>query len=215
MNLLWEADGFFVNLATEIIGIILTISYVNWVLETHEKRRWQTTNVRVMNRLLILLNGVISGIRNGLRIPPDIVDESVFKTGDIKAINKEVVRTALEIIFPAIYPQIISLQEESWRKLAGNLRNSNHQVIAFLDMFQNRLSPDQISTLLDIQEKLERSLIFYETFPDLAGVPKDRLPKTRTPPEQLQQDGYESTATHLQRTIELCSKLSRATTLNA
>ena len=215
MNLRWEADGFFINLATEIIGIIITISYVNWVLERHEKKKWQTTEERVTNRLLILLNGIVGGIRNGVGISPDIIDNRVLVTGNTQAINKEIMRAAIEIVLPAIYQQVFLLQEKNWRNLAENLQNANHQVITFLEMFQNRLSPFQISTLLDIQEKIERSLIFYETFPELAGVPKEKLPKTKTPPEQLQQQGYESTVTHLQNIIELCSRLSRTITQNA
>ena len=80
--------------------------------------------------------------------------------------------------------------------------------MSFLQVFQSRLTPDQIGNLLDLEESLTGSLIFYMTFPDLAGVPGDRLPETRTPPEMLQRFGYESAAKDLTRVLTLCKKLS-------
>ena len=119
MNSQWEANGFFINLATEVIGIILTISYVNWVLQTHEKKKWKTTDERIANRLLILLNGIVSGIRSGLGISPDVIDERVIATGDNASINKEVMRVAREIIVPVVYLQVRKFKQEEWRNLAA------------------------------------------------------------------------------------------------
>jgi hypothetical protein len=52
------------------------------------------------------------------------------------------------------------------------------------------------------------ALTLYTTFPDLAGVPPERLPETRTPPEVLQAHGYESTANEIRTLLRLAAKLS-------
>ena len=40
VNQWWDAQGFFVNVATELLGIVVTVAYVDWVLKRHEQQRW-------------------------------------------------------------------------------------------------------------------------------------------------------------------------------
>ena len=77
----WDYDGFLVNLATGLLSIIVTVSYVDWILRKHESHRWSGTDIRISQRLEVFVNALISGIRSGLRFSPDIMDESVLMTG--------------------------------------------------------------------------------------------------------------------------------------
>lgn len=208
----WPADGFFLNLATEIVGIIITISYVAWILKQHEKQRWLSTDTRIANRLRILLNATVSSIRAGLDFGPDIQDEGVLASKSLIAIHNEIIRIAEHVISPVVYQRVQTLDSRGWKSLATHVANSHNGTLTFLNAFQARLSPEQTSNLLDLQEALSNSLTFYTVFPDLAGVTENDLPKTRTPPEILQQSGYEATAKELQRALALTKRISQSIT---
>lgn len=204
----WEADGFFLNLATELVGILTTISYVDWVLRQHERQKWKPIDTRIANRLRILLNAVVSSIRSGLGYGSEIFDERVMLSGDLIACHKEIIRVGEHVIAPSIHQRVRSLDAGGWTSLARQVGHAYNGTLVFLNAFQNRLSPEQIGHLLDIQERLSDSLTWYSTFPELMGVPADKLPETKSPPEELQQYGCESTAKELQKVLWLAKELS-------
>lgn len=213
-HVLWEADGFFLNLATELVGILITICYVDWILRQHEQQRWLLTDERIANRLRILLNATISGLRDGLGFGTDVLDEHVVATLDEYAIHKDVMRIGEHVIAPTALHSVYALDQSGWAKLFRHIQNSHNGVLMFLNAFQTRLTPDQISNLLDLQESLANSLTYYCIFPDIMGVPEDKLPKTKTPPEMLQQFGCESTAKEIKKICALAKKLSESTDRN-
>lgn len=206
----WSADGFFLNLATEIVGILITISYVAWIIKQNEKQRWLSTDTRITNRLRILINATVSGIRDGLGINHDILNERVMASGNFIEMHNEIIRIAEHVISPVVLQRIQSLDSTGWKSLATHVANSHNGTLTFLNVLQSRLSPEQISDLLDLQESLSNSLTFYTIFHELAGVPDDQLPETRTNPKVLQQSGYESTSIELQRALALAKSLSQS-----
>jgi hypothetical protein len=210
MNFVWEAQGFFLNLATELVGILITISYVDWILRHHEKLKWLPTDTRIANRLRILLNATISSIRSGLGFSDEVIDARVTATLNLVAIHKDIIRVAEQIIAPEALTRIQALNQDAWKSLARQIQNAHNGVLTFINVFQSRLSPDQICNLLDLQESLSNSLTYYTVFPDLMGVPEDKLPQTKTPPEMLQKFGCESTAKEIQKICELAKKLSES-----
>jgi hypothetical protein len=206
-----EADGFFLNLTTELIGILITVFYVEWIIRRHENQRWLSTDERVIKRMRILLNSTITGLRSGLNFGVDVLDEQVGYSLDEYAMHKDIMRVGEHIIKPAVLSRVRALDQAGWAKLAQQIQNSHNSVISFLNLFQNRLRPDQISDLLDLQEFLNNSLTCYSVFPDILGVPEDKLPKTKTPPEELQQFCCEATAKDIRNVCSIVKKLSEYT----
>lgn len=210
----WEGDSFFLNLATELVGILITICYVDWILREYEKRRWLSTDERIAWRLRILLNAIISGLRDGLGFGIDVLDERVVISSDKYAMHKDVMRVGEHVIVPAALGRIQKLDQNGWKKLVLHIQNSLNDVQVFLNMFQTRLIPNQISDILDLQESLSNSLTHYSIFPDIMGVSEDKLPQTRTPALSLQQFGCESTAEELRNICNLAKKISESTNQN-
>ena len=210
IHIRWQAGGFFLNLATEIIGILITLLYVDWIIRQRERKKWLGTDERISNRLRILLNSTVSGIRDGLGFDIDILDQRVLSTLNPVAIHDEIMRVGKSVIAPIVHQRVSALDQRGWKSLTAHLVNAHNGALAFLTVFQTRLSPDQISDLLDLQEALEYSLTFYSIFPEMAGVPEDELPETRTPPEILQKSFYENTANDIVKILALSKKLSQS-----
>ena len=190
------------------MGIIITICYVNWVVREHDRQKWQPIEIRIANRLRILLNSTVSSIRAGLGYGPEILNERVLASQDEMAWHKEVIRVGEHVIAPSIHHRIRSLDADGWKSLARQIRHVHSGVALFFNTFQGRLNSVQMSHLLDIENGLSRSLTSYSVFPDVMGVPKDQLPAAKTTSEEIQQSGCESTANELHKVLLLAKKLS-------
>lgn len=206
----WDSDGLLINLTTEVVGIVVTVAYVDWVIRRHEANRWHGTNTRIADRLKVYVNAVISGIRTGLGFGPDVMDQAEVMSGDLERAHLEVLRVAEHVLEPASRARVAELDEEGWRRLANHLQSMWAEAERLLDRFPQRLEPRQVELLLDLQTTIISTLVFWRTFPDLAGVPADRLPETKTPPEILQSLGYDSTAKELRRVLALARDLAKA-----
>lgn len=210
LSLRWPEVGLFVNIASELIGILITILYVDWILKQHELQRWNTTDIRIANRLRILLNTTVSSIRSGLGLSYNVVNELALRSNDLITIHNELMRVAEHAISPVIYQQVCTLDRNGWKLLTTQIANAHNGALAFFNAFQSRLDPQQITRLLDLQEALSSSLIFYTIFPDIAGVPEIELPQTNTPPVLLQQSGCKNTAKEIQKAISLVKEISKS-----
>lgn len=209
INSFWEAGGFFTNISAELVGILITIFYVNWTLREHERQRWLPIDERIASRLQILLNKTISSLRDGLGLG-DILDKHVGVSFDAYTIHKDLIRMGECVIAPAALSRIQTLNQSEWTKLARYIQNSHNDLLTFLNIFQTRLTPDQLSDLLDLQESLDKSLMYYSLFPDIIGVPESKWPQSKTSPKILQNLGCESAAKELQNICALSKKLSES-----
>ncbi len=206
----WDSDGLLINLTTEVIGIVVTVTYVDRIIHWHESERWRGTDMRISCRLKVYINAVISGVRTGLGFGPDIMDQAEIMSGDPVRGHLEVLRVAQHVLEPASRGRLNGLDEEGWRRLAGHLQSMWTEAERLLDRFPHRLKPRQVELLLDIQSAISSALVFWITFPDLAGVPVDKLPESKTPPEVLQSLGYDSTAKEIKRILVLAREIANA-----
>lgn len=212
LSKLWPQEGIYINLSTEIVGIVVTVSYVAWVLRRHEEQKWKPTDIRIANRLKILLNATLSSIRSGLGISVDILDERILKAEDLSTVHKELILLSENIVYPRIPTLVRKLDEKEWKSLVNHITNIHNDTITFLNAFSSRLNPEQIAILLDLQEALSHSLFLYTVTPEYAGVPSDKLPKSgKIPADIWQQSGYRITANELQKVIVLVKQLSQTT----
>lgn len=202
----WPAEGFFVNLATELLGIVITVAYVDWILTRNEAERWRGTDTRIQERLMIFSNALISGIRAGLGFGPDVLSETVMLSGNPDLMHREVLRVAVHVLEPSARSRLDRLDQPGWKQLAAHIQATWGEAERLIEGFGSRLGPRQMELMLDIQQALERALTFWRTFPDLAGVPDEKLPKTRTPPELLKASGYDSMAAELRNLLK-CARM--------
>lgn len=203
-----EAGGFFINLSTELLGIVVTVAYVDWVLKAHESAQWAGAGSRIKSRLEVLVNALISGIRSSFGIGPAALEQLIPFTNDPRTVHEALVRFGKEVLVPVAREHLDSLDKAGWRKLATHLQLVWSEAERVINLFGNRLQPRQLELLLDIQQTAQEALTFWHVFPDLAGVPDDQLPRTKTPPEVLKADGYDSTAKALRRLIGHAAELT-------
>ncbi|MFC1547492.1 hypothetical protein ACFL5M_03080 [Candidatus Neomarinimicrobiota bacterium] len=207
INEVIKAGGFFMNLSTELIGIIITVAYVDWIIRRQKLEEWRGTKFRVKNRVQVFVTGLITNIRTGLGFGIDIMDQDEFLTGDNERTSREVRRVGVNVLAPSARSRLDILDEIGWKRLATNLQGSWNEAERLIDRFRDHLEPRQFELTMDIQKAIESALLFWRTFPDIAGVNGDKMPKSRTPPEQIKSFGHESTAEELKKIISYADEL--------
>ena len=120
----WKADGFFINLSTEVIGILVTVFYVDWIIQQYEKSKWQSADKKINERLIILLNGIITRIRTGLEIDFELLNEEKMLHQDLVVGHKELIRVAKDVIYPIVFQRIKILDEKACKTLHEQTKNS-------------------------------------------------------------------------------------------
>jgi hypothetical protein len=209
---MWSQEAIYVNLTTEILGIIVTVSYVAWILRWQEEQKWKSTDDRILNRLKVLLNSILSSIRVGLGISFDVFQKRIpiSNSVNLNDVHKEMISVSENVISPMILQHIRNLDTKGWKSLATQIANAHNSILVFLNAFHLRLSPDQISILLDLEETLSKSLFFYTITPEYVGVPSDKLPNLKNfTSKEWQESGFKSTTVDLQNVITLVKKLSQ------
>lgn len=206
--------GLYLNLATEFIGIIVTVAYVDWVLKAHERRRWKGTATRINDSLRTLSNATISGIRGAFGIDADIIDGWVVQSGDQKRINAEVRRIGIKVLGPVARHRLDHLDVEGWRRLGKHLQGTWREAERLLDRFGNRLEPEDMELLMDLQRELNAATVFWLTFPDIAGVPDDKLPRTNSDTVELKSSFYDQTAVAIRKVISIADALGARSSLS-
>ena len=196
------------NLAAGFVGSLVTVFYIDWILQRHEHDRWKDANSRIASRLRRLAAGTITGIRTSFGYGTEIFDQGAMASGTDRSMHSEVRRVAANVLTPAATFKVAALDVAGWKGFAAHLQAAAAECGVLLDRFGHRLPPDTISTLLDLQQALESAQTFWQVFPDIAGVPKAQLPATNTPPEELQAAWCELVAKDVRKVLECATRLS-------
>jgi hypothetical protein len=206
----WDYGGALVNLATGLLVVIVTVGYVDWVLRRHEADMWGGTDARIQERVEILGNSVFTAVRIGLGVSHEVLGFFGPSTADAAEMHRRVLRASQEVLEPQVHERVVALDQAGWSRLESSLQSAWNGSDRLLDRFYARLRPRQIECLLDIQSAIEQALVLWQTFPDVLGVPLDRLPASRTPPEVLQADSCATTSKYLCALLQAGRELDRA-----
>ena len=118
LNQCWPAQGFFINLATELIGIVVTIAYVDWLIRKHEQSKWSGTEKRVRRRIQTCANSINTRLRRILGVDFEFLENDTEYIGNPKGMELKALDSAMEVLRPAIPGKLNSLNQEGWRDLA-------------------------------------------------------------------------------------------------
>jgi hypothetical protein len=87
--------------------------------------------------------------------------------------------TMIRLIEGQLLPQlsrIATMDQGQWRILATNLQGAMTEADRIISLFSDSLDSRVMELILDIHEKARAVLLNYQTWPDLLGIPFDKLP---------------------------------------
>lgn len=162
-----ENDSFFINLSTELIGIIITVAYVDWAFRRQHTKDWQGVDERVVSRLQFFINTAITDIRLSLKYGTDIFDRKKLSSKDPEIMKLELMRVSKEVLEPTTQQRIESFDHESWEHFTRRIERILQETDNLISLYESRVHPDQYSILLDIQNAARHILKLYAAFPDV------------------------------------------------
>lgn len=172
--------GLFINLTVMFIGILLIVCYVDFILKQHEKSRWAQAKALIEKRIHSFANVSSSQFRTAFKISHHVFNEKAMDMENPSSIRKEMIRITQDIILPSADSSVQKLNTEDWKKLVSQLRITWEAADRLCSVFGNRIEPDKLSLIMEIQDEIWGILSLYSTFPDVIGVPDDELPPKKT-----------------------------------
>ncbi len=176
INHFLKFDGLFINLSTEIIGIILTIIYVNIILDKREMEKWNDVNDKVSEEIRSFINLNITNIRVTFGYGIDSFSKETFQNfqrnpnlDNEHAMNMELIRISKEILEPSSFMRISSIDNNEWKEFAERIKEIQEKVDQLLVIFNNKFTPSQYSLILEIRNDLKGVIMPYIIFPDIMG----------------------------------------------
>jgi hypothetical protein len=213
INNYFELDGFFINLATELIGIIVTVLYVDFIIKKRETEKWNNVEKKVSHALRTLVNATISTIRTSFGYGIDIIDYKIEEAvmSDPKKfylMEKELIRISKEILEPTALSKVNSFNRTTWSSFNNQLQYLYESDIKLLTVYGSKLTPIQYELLIEIQDELGSIMTQYSTWPDILGVPDEELPKgTRIPTIEWKESLNELIADDIRRLLNKVREL--------
>lgn len=130
----FSTEGFFINLTTEFLGILVTVLLVNHLLVRQEQDRWRQTDKRIQQHIEKVVD-VVADITSLLSIEEVPLQE--LREGNPSLLLSRLNR----------------LDKEHWGQLQALANLTAKNVEWVIGMFQFRLNPDtQLPALLDMHE---------------------------------------------------------------
>ena len=175
----------FLNLGVTSIGIIITLSYVNWILNEHENKKWKDVQISIQNRIKRYLIGTIITFRVSFGFDLDVYSSEFMEKFDLTDTftdvsperSEETINIGENVLRPVISSNIKNMNQEEWYQLTKNIEVLQKEIVRIVDLFlfANQIEPKIFSDLLQIEDEIEAFIKFYYAIPNFYGVPDKQI----------------------------------------
>ncbi len=190
INIKFNYYGLFINLATELIGIIITILYVDKILENHEKRNWDCVSKKMKVELCFSCNAIISSLRSAIGYShSDLVSPSnMFFTAKKEAVDQtlEIIDGYRRNILPNFAKHVSKITKNDWDTLIKNLSNVHNACINYQSMYNAIAKPSQVETMMNVTSLTFGMIMQYQTFFDVISEDDEVLFRQTGSDERIQ-----------------------------
>jgi hypothetical protein len=169
LNHYWNTDGLLINLATEMIGIIITVFFVDRIINHREKVIWKKVEGKINNYTVVIINSTLSSIRGGLGFNGLEIFEYIGKPFEtLPDLNTtDLFNFAFDKVEKEASKRIVNMRDEDWNTLFTNFNNINDSIKRILDLYGSKISPDYFELLIELQDDFRYQRMIFLTWQDL------------------------------------------------
>lgn len=169
-----DFDGLTLNLATEIIGIVVTIIYVDIMIQRHNSKKWELVNRELMNHMFRLSNVFISSLRSSFGIShEEYLDLFSIMDGEMdeeERVSKSVMNKYIDNIQPYQLDYLLKMNKKDWKNLIENWTNAHNSIINHQNMYNSISDANQIEISMTLMGMSFKVIGWYRTFYDVLPV---------------------------------------------
>lgn len=204
-------SGLLVNLAASFLGSVITVFYIDALISRHERAQWTAVKARVEKHVERVANVCVMAIRTALRVGP----EAAYFGPDVAFHSKEFRDNAAHLaenVLAPMLPMMRDMNEEAWSTLAQNLQAASKCADHAFGLFGPHIGARVTDEVLQLQETADGIVVMYFTFPDIYGVPSDRVtPRTDGSSSLPTQNAlYHSAIQQLTKLLSECANVYRS-----
>lgn len=164
-------DGFFLNLTTEIIGIIITVLYVDYILKRQKAILQAPVDENINIKISLFFNSCFTAIRTSLGFDDDAINnELILSASDQNRYRMFINKIIRETIEPNLLKNISALDQNGWSILDSNMKIIFKEANDILKIFGQRLEPNIYAKIMEIQECARVITLIYHSLNDVSGV---------------------------------------------
>lgn len=167
----------FINLGTDFIIIIITIWYVNWILNIHEKNKWLGVEEFISSEAGKVAHGFISIIADQLKLSDKIFPS--LGSGSIQQVQTQIIENVKELDQEMIIDSLKRFNALQWNDLMESIEEKIADSSSLLIQFGSRIDPSGVECILKFREAASRIISSYSIFKLFLGVPREMLPKVK------------------------------------
>ncbi|QDT56274.1 hypothetical protein Pan44_43270 [Caulifigura coniformis] len=150
----WPVDGLWLNLGTELIGILVTVWYVDWILDRHDESRWRSTDLLVNEQLKVALTDVVLAVRQGLQDLNILEDPELREDTNVLT---TLVDQAAGYDVDRVRKQIDRVGSKGMEALGESVDRALESLARFFDRYSHRLNPETSTLVIRLERALNES----------------------------------------------------------
>jgi hypothetical protein len=166
-----------VNLATDLVTIVVTVLYVDWVIRQYDEERWARAEAYIAGEAATVGNSFIRDVSGAIGIEDEIYERPFLK--DITQMQKSIIQRVSNLDRFVIEDALARFQKKQWQSLMAIVEARMNDAGPVISQFGPRLDADELASLLEFRSACSLILNTYSIFSGFLGVPIQKLPKVR------------------------------------
>lgn len=171
----------FLNLATDFITIVITVWYVDWILNRQEQLRWQNAEKYISAEAGKLGHSLVSAVVEDIKLSNQIFPKKnpPLHKRTIEDIQAEILSNVKKLDHDQIIAKLKELDASQWSKLMIGLQSRAAEITVLISQFGSRLNPEKLEVLLTLRDAIDTAESTYSLFRGFLGVPVSELPSVK------------------------------------
>lgn len=173
----YPLKGFFVNLSTTLIGVLVVVGFVDYILKMYEKKKWSNVAIRIDRYVKRLAYMSISTVRFAFGPRIEISFKDTYEDADTTFdMHRMLIEHCEEILVPSIPDKVKLMTNVQWNKMLKDMESIYHYAEKIIDTYGDKLESNIYSNVFDIQDSSWNLLSLYSFFAKDYDLPPEKLP---------------------------------------
>lgn len=174
-------NGLWLNLATEFAGIVVTIIYIEYVIDRNNQKKWKPINENIQEMVLFYTNSLLTSLRSAQGHSEYQFQEDSDAVKNKQKSNLESTQGIIEyykkIVLPNQEYAFLNLNENEWNTLISDWDEVRSESLNCQKMYNAVLDSKHIEILMYITKSLSWITKFYNVWSDIIPIDSTNINK--------------------------------------